>query len=772
MEPIRDTPLEHAVLYWPIRPPRASMLVVVKATFALEDGAATLAETQEPVTGALHWEDDPERSARYPSEFALLKPRGECFVVGHCRPLTPRPVERTVASFRVGAVQKSMEVYGDRTWAGGRMSKPVPFDEMPLSWERAFGGPAHAANPAGRGIAEDANGLIWLPNVEAPGRTVVAPRDRPAPVCASPLGMTWPTRARHVGTYDARWKQNRAPWLAEDFKFEFFNEAPEDQQISGYWRGDERIELTHLHPTQPAVRATLPGLFARAFVERGEAFDEVPLVLDTLTVDADRGLLFAAWRGTVDLPTAELAPTGIDRLFVMHDRLAEPMSSAACRERMLARIAANQAELDAMAGVEPPPAEVARPTMEDVRLPPGAAAPSPEAPKEDVGEAALEKLKKDLTNAGVDVEGLLAQAEGEELAEPDMALTREHVLRLVEEAPVELPQELIDSLLTEPQPEPLEEVEPPEPPPQDLRSQVIELHRRKAPLRGDFSGVNLAGLDLRGLDARDAILLEANFRGANLTSAKLDGASLAGADFLSATMSRASLRDADLTGAVLEDAQLDGARLGGATFEQAELQEAKLDEAILDKADFRGANLEGASLRDARCAATTFDQARLQNAKLTGAQLPEARLYGTQAQEANFDGAKIEGIRVGRGADLSRASVRRAEGDDSHWRDANLDGVSFAGSALRRADFSRSTMTGARLDGTHLRRARFIDTKLTDSSLAGADMYEATFQGADLKGVTFRGASLFRADFYRASGERVDLEGANLEGTSWDRKKS
>lgn len=752
------------------------MLVVVKATFELVDGEARLAGAQDPTMGELYWDDDPTRSVRYPSDFSLIKPRGECFVVGSCRTLTERPVEHTEASFSIGSIRKSFNVHGDRTWVGGRPSRAVPFTEMPLSWERSLGASGHVVNPMGRGLAQDPTGVVWMPNIEDPARPITAPGDRTPPAGSFPIGMTWPARRRHLGTYDARWQKTRAPWLAEDFRFAFFNEAPEDQQIDGYWRGDEAIDLRHLHPRLPSVRSALPGILARAFVERDGAFDEVPLALDTLTVDADRGLAFAVWRGTVELSHDRLVPDGVDRLFVMHEDSSAPSSLAACRQRMHDKLATDAAEIESLEGFAPPtippldPSTTLDEADDSIAAARAVAAQirDAEAPKEDKGAAALERLKKDLTNAGIDVEKILADAEGQELAMPEPADTAK-LLEAIEASPMPVPPELMEELLN---PEPEEEEDLPAAPketPRDLRDVIIDLHRRGQRARGDYSGVNLAGLDLRGLDARDAVFMGANLRGANLAGAKFDGATLLRADLLSATLTRASLRGADLTDAVLEDAKLDGARLDGATLERAELQQAKLDGARLDKADLTGADLTGASLVEAKCVGAVFNGAKLEGAVCKRADLSSARFYGVRAERIDLDSAQLRGLRVGRGADLSGGSARSVDADESHWRDSKLEGMRFAGSKLVGADFSRSEMAGVHLGGCMMRRARFLESRLTGATLAGSDMYEGSFREAELRGASFRGASLYRADFYRAHGEGVDLEGANVDGTTWDK---
>ena len=66
--------------------------------------------------------------------------------------------------------------------------------------------------------------------------------------------------------------------------------AREAQRIAGYWRGDEEIELHHLHPEHRVVRCRLPGLRPRVFLHERERphgpLRELGLVLDTIAIDA------------------------------------------------------------------------------------------------------------------------------------------------------------------------------------------------------------------------------------------------------------------------------------------------------------------------------------------------------------------------------------------------------------------------------------------------------------------------------------------------------
>jgi hypothetical protein len=230
-------------------------------------------------------------------------------LIGTCHAPRGVPAPAVLVSFRVGTVRKELAVLGDRWWKKGLLggfTEPVPFASMPLGWSRSFGGAGHDENPVGRGTAPDvldADGRVPLPNVENPSALVRKAGDRPAPAGAAPIAKTWKARLSQAGRYDSRWRTTRYPWFPADFSYSYFNAAPRDQQIVGYWRGDETIELTNLHPIHSQVRAALPGVRARAFVarRRGDSLTEVPIVLDTIVVDANAMKVLCTWRGAKEV---------------------------------------------------------------------------------------------------------------------------------------------------------------------------------------------------------------------------------------------------------------------------------------------------------------------------------------------------------------------------------------------------------------------------------------------------------------------------------------
>jgi uncharacterized protein YjbI with pentapeptide repeats len=271
----------------------------------------------------------------------MAKPRGEVLLAGSC--CAPRGTRRPASqvTLRVGNVRKTLSVFGDRYWvpgAGGmkKISEAEPFEEIPLTWNNAFGGEGFAANPAGKGInpVTDPNGRtrVPLPNIEDPRQLVGSPQDRPDPAGFFQLDIMAPLRQKKAGTYDDKWLKERWPYFPDDMNYEFFNAAPEDQYLDGFFRGDEEIELGGMHPDMPLIRSKLPNVRIRLFVTRmkslkatpgeDELFIEVPLRIDTLWLFPGilRGV--ALFRGTTEILDEEYAD--VRRIFIASEKPADP----------------------------------------------------------------------------------------------------------------------------------------------------------------------------------------------------------------------------------------------------------------------------------------------------------------------------------------------------------------------------------------------------------------------------------------------------------------
>src|SRR5262245_27171924 len=251
-----------------IRPPQLSATFIAKLACKLKHGAAaTREEKPEQLSGDRHDEDDPAKSLLYASDFAPLKPRADVLVQATAHVPGQQRVPKLTAQIQTGSLNKTLTVFGPRTWQRGRLggtspSEPGTFDRVPITYQNAYGGPKSKKNPVGRGIESDD-----LPQVEDPRLLVKSPSDDVNPAGFGPWAPTWQLRTNLVGTYDQQWLKERWPWFPADFDYGYFNSAPLDQQVEGYLKGDEELVFGNLHPEHSTYRSRLPALRARCYVE-------------------------------------------------------------------------------------------------------------------------------------------------------------------------------------------------------------------------------------------------------------------------------------------------------------------------------------------------------------------------------------------------------------------------------------------------------------------------------------------------------------------------
>ncbi|KYF69906.1 DUF2169 family type VI secretion system accessory protein [Sorangium cellulosum] len=300
MDVVSACPLRVASSLWQPRAGAWALTIVCKATYTLAPGESRLApEQDEPTSVDVYWQDDDHRSLVLGSDLAPFKRRADVLVVGHAHAPGRRPVTSLLARLAVGAIDKSIAVFGDRVFTqDGALSEPVPFVKMSLRWERAAGG-AGTANPVG--VPSDRRGITPAPNLEVPGAHVAGRRDVIEPVGFGPIAPSWPGRAHKLGWHAATWSHAR--WseqpLPDDIDAGYFNAAPPDQQMDELCP-DERIVLENLHPAHARLVTRLRAVAPRAVVERGgAAAQERKLRCDTLCIDTDRGTCSLTWRGYV-----------------------------------------------------------------------------------------------------------------------------------------------------------------------------------------------------------------------------------------------------------------------------------------------------------------------------------------------------------------------------------------------------------------------------------------------------------------------------------------
>jgi hypothetical protein len=202
-------------------------LLVAKATFKVMPDGSTRIDDQDPLP--LFEEDEPTALGLLPRDDVPRRDRKlEVIVLGNVygRGRTQKRVEMAVGPHRHAVL-----VSGDRSWTslkgGGRISRPIAFDTIPMTWDRAFGGSAecwidrdsvidleHPMNKYGRGF--DAYALAvdmgkafkspegfprlapdhvrMLPNLEHPESPIQRWEDAPRPYC-------WATIPTDIGVH-------------------------------------------------------------------------------------------------------------------------------------------------------------------------------------------------------------------------------------------------------------------------------------------------------------------------------------------------------------------------------------------------------------------------------------------------------------------------------------------------------------------------------------------------------------------------------------------
>ncbi len=178
--------------------------VVTKATYVtLDDGRVELANAQQPVLR----EPTKLGGVAFPADLGYGKLGVDVLALGSAFAPGGRPVHALMAGVSIAQRDLTVAVIGDRwwrrTWRGYAPSDPQPFVEMPLGWDRAYGGYAKVRggelpnldNLLGTGyvLDEAAAEGVKLPNVEDPAQLIRELGDRPRPVsfCPLPVGTSY-----------------------------------------------------------------------------------------------------------------------------------------------------------------------------------------------------------------------------------------------------------------------------------------------------------------------------------------------------------------------------------------------------------------------------------------------------------------------------------------------------------------------------------------------------------------------------------------------------
>ena len=732
--------------------------------------------------------------------------------------LDPSKAAENGSPIQVGedAVRKVVEVVGDRAWQprpdgeGWEASLPLPFTSMDLKPEQALGGEGLVANPGGKGFLApeaqpDPQGKSPLPNLVAPGQIPRDPWEAVDPVGFFPLGQEDPRRAALFGTCDERWVSDVFPENPRDTNPAFYNQAPADQQVPGFWRGDEQFICGNMHPEKPRLQGRICPVSTRCFVTlKGaggvEEWREVPMARETVWLFPHQEKGVVIHRGVTR--TGTFTGQDVESILLAYELPGGEVRPAAAYKAALAARLDDDTALEYMARQDDlSPPEVARAQEASRQQAVAAAAAMPPEPEHPLVEQALAEARQRTANEMADGRDVAAGVgvNLDEVMDGEFDVERS---RNMEDAAELLPH--LEGLGLKPEPEQMRpsrlqhlEAEPLQhnmaPPPvnslADAGPAVAHLQQLQAKMDAMEPAVD-ALMDRRVAQAEQVPQQEeaearevAKEMGLDYDQLKAQCAGGSqGADPL-ADLQQVKAFAADDPEAMarisaaetqLQSYQQELALAGGQNPALNPEFKPMMRQAAHHAPPPEAPTGEAAASLETRAGALRagtpgdLDSEDLASADLAGAQLAGADLKGVV-----FTGADLSGADLG-GADLSGAILAHAD----------LSGAVLTGAVLREASLGKAMLRGADLSGVDLRQGILSGADLSGANLSGADLrelevvMEATLKEADLSGVkagdlTFlrcdlSGANLGQAElvktvFLECTLEGADLSGANLE---------
>jgi len=238
-------------------------LVAVRACFEIDpEGRQFPADQQTEVQRAPVFAGDPRTTGLLTdNDFALYKDGTDILLDARAHAPGGRPAALASVRLKVASIDKTLDVVGERRLYEGALglafTQPQPFLDMPLTWERTYGGWDRmgssedwvASNPAGVGFATDASHLYdtQAPNVEYRDSPYRGPHSG-RPAAFGPVAHHWQPRVKFAGTYDEHWQEARDPLPPADFDRRYFRCAPSDQQTEKPLVGHEEVGLWGVTP--------------------------------------------------------------------------------------------------------------------------------------------------------------------------------------------------------------------------------------------------------------------------------------------------------------------------------------------------------------------------------------------------------------------------------------------------------------------------------------------------------------------------------------------
>lgn len=292
---------------------------------------------------------DPEWSVvQYEYELAPFKSGIDVVVIGKAYAPNGQAVPEMSPSVRVGEKAKTIKVIGDRECffrenAAPEFSDPVPFTEMEIRYDLAYGGKDdksipdipffYPRNTMGRGMVlrnlRETVESLTLPNIEDPNdlltpeRLIMEEPERwhmqPVPQGFGWRQRTWYPRSALLGSFppflevgiaSAEEKMGLLPKnhiaLAKQFRMPTmeaqFNNGASIGLTFDHIDAAEKISLRGLTP-EGVLEFALPNETPKMSLDLGEGEKELETRLHTVSIRPDDGEMDLIWRGSLVFPS-------------------------------------------------------------------------------------------------------------------------------------------------------------------------------------------------------------------------------------------------------------------------------------------------------------------------------------------------------------------------------------------------------------------------------------------------------------------------------------
>lgn len=287
-------------------------IVAVKGTFDIKpDGSVTIADEQlKPLLAPEYIGKEGASSLRYDADFGADKPTTDVVLNAMAYAPEGRASSDFLVEFRIGEIRKVIRAVGDREWRPWPFngpSAPQPAIQIPVIYERAYGGYNHSdpdpkhhrldtRNPVGCGISTepDQGETLAFPNFEYPSGNIATA----GPAGFGSIDSFWSPRREFSGTYDREWKQYRRPLLPEDWDSRCLLCSPDDQRPNAFMHGGETVELTNLTP-DGKLRFTLPKVYLTFRTRINSSAQEHHSHLSAVIIEPDYPRVIMVWVSTL-----------------------------------------------------------------------------------------------------------------------------------------------------------------------------------------------------------------------------------------------------------------------------------------------------------------------------------------------------------------------------------------------------------------------------------------------------------------------------------------